>query len=210
MVRVVRRVMPIDGLLRTVSARCETLGTSIYDSVEGFERLFDTLEAQLEEADESVSLRDIINLHNATGIKSLAQIVGLTQAMNTHSSSTPPPWVSNVKIVISKRDEWVLFDGHHTMLAFMKVGKVYLHEVPYTLVCDFAGNVSDEEISTFFGEHGKRIDDWRPYTINWQAPEASQLESRIQDNMGELIDSLRPESSDSAAGPLEWFGSGVC
>lgn len=86
MERAVTRVRPIDGLVRTVSARIETLGTSIYDFVDELERVVGTFEERLEEAGERISLRGVVNLHNASGIKSLAQIAGLTQAIETHRS----------------------------------------------------------------------------------------------------------------------------
>jgi hypothetical protein len=101
-----------------------------------------------------------------------------------------PTELPNIKLVRTWKDERVLFDGHHTILAYMSVGRTYLDEVPHLVVAnDGSGCVDDEEISIFYGEH--KIDgDWRKYCINWQAEKGEQLCWRIQKSMGELFESI--------------------
>ncbi|MFW6120933.1 MAG: hypothetical protein ACOC80_08555, partial [Petrotogales bacterium] len=89
--------------------------------------------------------------------------------------------------------QWLLFDGHHSMLAYMHAGKKYLHEVAHlTVENEGVKNVADDDIAVFFGPHANKIrgKDWRSYIINWQAPRNKQLCPRIHKNMGELYDAL--------------------
>jgi len=56
------------------------------------------------------------------------------------------------------------------------------------------GEVPDEEILVFFGEHKTELNsrNWREHVINWQAAKGNQLQKRVQNDMGELLDSLTP------------------
>ena len=102
--------------------------------------------------------------------------------------------IPNIKLVVTKESALLLFDGHHSMLAYMLVGKKYLHEIPHMLVYDEnSGYIEDREILVFYGQHSKKIenDDWRRYVINWQADKEKQLSRRVQKNMGELFQSTQ-------------------
>ncbi len=101
--------------------------------------------------------------------------------------------IPNVKLVKVNCNQWLLFDGHHSMLAYMHAGKKYLHEVTHlTVENEGVKNVTDDDITVFFGLHANKIrgKDWRGYVINWQAPQNKQMCPRIQKNMGELYDAL--------------------
>jgi hypothetical protein len=98
----------------------------------------------------------------------------------------------NIKLVQTTRSEWVLFDGHHSLLSYMIAGRTYLHEVPHITIEDENGHVNDKEILVFFGTHSKKLNNsnWRRYVVNWQASEERQLCKREQNNMGELLDAI--------------------
>ncbi|MHC4673575.1 MAG: hypothetical protein ACYTBZ_13915 [Planctomycetota bacterium] len=101
----------------------------------------------------------------------------------------------NVRVVVTPENETVLFDGHHTVMAYMATGCRYLDEVPHLVVHNGKGRVADREILVFFGAHSNELtpSNWRDYVINWQAPADRQLCRRIQGSVGELFDSLCPQ-----------------
>ncbi len=103
-----------------------------------------------------------------------------------------PNGLPNIKLGKTEKSEWVLFDGHHSMLAYLIGGKKYLNEVPHLIVEDENGFVTNREILVFFGMHSKKLkdSDWRNHVINWQAPKETQLCKRVQKNIGELLDSI--------------------
>jgi len=103
-----------------------------------------------------------------------------------------PRGLPNIKLVKTKYSEWIVFDGHNSLLSYMIAGRTYLHEVPHLVIENESGYVNDKEILIFFGLHSSKLHDsnWRNYVINWQSPRENQLCKREQNNMGELIDLL--------------------
>jgi len=105
-----------------------------------------------------------------------------------------PDGLPNVKVTETRRGEKVLFDGHHTTLAYMLAGRQYLPEVPHIQVCKpVHSGFSDSDIHVFFGEHAEALagEDWRDYVISWNKPEEEQLKSRQRSNMGELLEAVQ-------------------
>ncbi|MHA2400801.1 MAG: hypothetical protein ACXADU_18175 [Promethearchaeota archaeon] len=104
-----------------------------------------------------------------------------------------PSGLPNIKLVKTIQSEWILFDGHHSLLSYMIAGRTNLHEVPHFVVENENGHVNEKEILIFFGFHSSKLRDstWRNFVINWQAPKERQLCKREQKNMGELLDSIR-------------------
>jgi hypothetical protein len=136
-----------------------------------------------------IRLHRILNIHNDDGIKDFVQIGAMIKSIKSgehiHSFGIP-----NIKLVVIKERELLLFDGHHSMLAYMLVGKKYLNEIPHLIIKDEdKGYIQDKDILVFYGKHAKNMRDgnWREYVINWQTVEEKQLSSRIQKNMGELF-----------------------
>jgi len=142
---------------------------------------------------EHIPLRNVLNIHNDSGIKDLLQIRSMVTKIQSGEHILSPHGLPNIKLVKVNTLQWLLFDGHHSMLAYMHAGKKYLHEVAHlTVENEDTGSVLPNEISVFFGSHANKIRnrEWRRYVINWQAPINEQLCSRIQKNMGELYDAL--------------------
>ena len=178
---------------------------TIYDTVNFFERqIFSKTKKTsegIEVAEEQVLLRKIINLHNNNGIKNIPQITSMINQIKSGKDILFSSGVPNIKLVRTRNKEWVLFDGHHSMLAYMVLGRKYLSEVPHLIIQNKTGCVKDSEILVFFGVHSKKLRalDWRDYVINWQQPKEKQLCKRVQENMGELSDSFKNKAKDNLA-----------
>jgi len=168
---------------------------TVYDVVDFFEKstLSGEIKLRTEKIRERIILRDVVNLHNKDGIKNIQQIKKMIQQIESEKEILCPSRLPNIKLVKTKRDELVLFDGHHSMLAYMYAGRKYLDEVPYLIVVNEEGYVNDNEILVFFGQHSNRLKGggWRDHAINWQAADDKQLCRRVQKNLGELFDSIR-------------------
>jgi hypothetical protein len=166
---------------------------TIYDTVAHFEKeLGSKIKETIEEVKELVLLREIINLHNIDGIRSMSLIRNMVKEIKSGNDILSPSELPNIKLVKTEQSDWILFDGHHSLLSYMIAGRSYLHEVPHFVIEDENGHVNDKEILIFFGMHSKKLNDsnWRKYVINWQAPKERQLCKRDQNNMGELLDSI--------------------
>jgi hypothetical protein len=170
---------------------------TIYDTVDQFEKelgstIKETLKKTIQEVQVPVFLRDVVNLHNVTGIKSMNQIRTMVKNIRSGKDILSPRGVPNSKLIKTQQSDWLLFDGHHSVLSYMIAGRTYLHEIPHLVIENENGPVTDHEILVFFGMHARKINDsnWRKYVINWQAPKERQLCKREQKNMGELFDSI--------------------
>jgi len=197
--RLVKLIHPYkskDGNLTCVSSlrvHLKNNSKTIYDTVDQFEKeLGSKIRKTIKEVKELVSLREIINLHNINGIKSMSQIRTMVKEIKSGKDILSPSGLPNIKLVKTEQSEWILFDGHHSLLFYMIAGRTYLHEVSHLVIEDENGHVNDKEILIFFGTHSKKLNDsnWRKYVINWQAPKERQLCKREQDNMGDLLDSI--------------------
>lgn len=165
---------------------------TVYDSVSFLERnIFPMREENLaqKKVKKKVALRDILNIHNDDGIKDLGQVGTMAKSIKS-GEHIQPIGIPNIKLVRAKDNDLLLFDGHHSMLAYMAVGKRYLEEIPHMIIEDEGtGYVEDQDILVFYGEHSKEIENnnWKEYVINWQAVKEKQLARRVQRNMGELF-----------------------
>ncbi len=166
----------------SVKVHLKNKSDTIYDTVDQFEK----------EVKEPILLREIINLHNINGIKSMNQIRTMVKEIKSGNDILSPSILPNIKLVKTVQSEWILFDGHHSLLSYMIAGRTYLHEIPHLVIEDENCYVNNKEILIFFGTHSKKLNDsnWRKYVINWQAPKERQLCKREQNNMGELLDSI--------------------
>ena len=197
-VKLIYRYKPNKNLIKVsiskipISKACFT----IYDTVDLFLRnifLKSKFKTSFKPVTNKILLGDIINLHNDTGVKDISKINSMTNQIISGKDVYNTNGLPNIRLVKTKDSHWVLFDGHHTMLAYMFAGRKYLHETPHLIVeGGITEYASDKEINIFFGEHKSKLknDDWRKYVINWQAQKEKQLCNRIQKNMKELFESL--------------------
>jgi len=180
-------------LISSLKVHLKKKSNTIYDTVEQIENeIGSKIKKTIKEVKNLVFLREIINLHNIEGIKIMNQIRSMVKQIKSGKEILMPRGLPNIKLVKTKNSEWILFDGHHSLLSYMIAGRTYLHEIPHLIVENENGHVDDKEILIFFGIHSKILTDsnWRKYVINWQAPKEGQLCKREQKNMGELFNSI--------------------
>jgi hypothetical protein len=165
----------------------EVSGENIYQAVKVFEQekieriKFD----KIKRGREDILLGSIINLHNKEGICCLERIRNMASCIKQGQDIFENKIWPNIKLA-QTNEGLILFDGHHSLLAYMAVGKKYLWEIPYILV----SNCSDSEIKVVFG---KLNGDWKKEVVNWQASLEEQLCIRREKNLGELFNSLRAD-----------------
>lgn len=141
---------------------------------------------------ERVRLEGILNLHDVDGMKDVAQISGMTGQILSGNEVLHPSGLPNAKIVLTGPGERLLFDGHHTVIAYMATGREYLDEIPHLVVQGGNGHVEAASVLAFFGIHAKKLSalNWRDHVIRWRAPPDRQLCKRNLKSMGELFESL--------------------
>lgn len=185
-----------------VRIQCTKAHTTIYDTVDQFENGAELTLKERTVVHEPIVLREIVNLHNSDGIKSRHQIRRMVKRIRSGKDILSPKGVPNIKLVKTRRSEWILFDGHHSLLSYMMAGRTYLHEVPHLVIANENEYVTEQEILVFFGMHAPQLkaSNWRHYVINWQAPHERQLCSRKQHNMGELFDACASMPSIANSG----------
>ena len=177
----------------SIKAYFKKKSNTIYDSVRLIENKFSSrIKETIKEVNIPVLLKEIINLHNINGIKSIDQIRTMVNQIKSGKEILSRQGLPNIKLVKTKYSEWILFDGHHSLLSYIIAGRTYLHEIPHLIVENKNGYVSDKEILIFYGIHAKLLTNvnWRKYVINWQAPQERQLCERVQNNMGEIFNSF--------------------
>ena len=194
--RLVKLIYPVkskEGNLTRISSLKVLLrneNSTIYNTMAQFEKeIGSKLNETINEVKKLLLLREVINLHNINGIKNMNQIRTMVKQIKNGKDILSPCGLPNIKLVKTKHSEWILFDGHHSLLSYMIAGRKYLHEVPHFVVENRSGYINDKEILIFFGLHSSKFHDsnWRNYVINWQAPREKQLCKREQNNMGELL-----------------------
>ena len=166
--------------------------STIYDAVSWFEK--NALPKfkkgiKRKKLKKSVVLKDILNIHNYDGIRDLTQLKRMAEDIKT-GSNIFLRGIPNIKLVKTENKQLLLFDGHHSMLAFMAAGRTYLEEIPYMIIFDKAkGYVEDKDIVVFYGKHAADIEEynWKEKAINWQAAKERQLCKRVQKNMEQLF-----------------------
>jgi hypothetical protein len=170
--------------------------STVYDAIDLLRNkkiVYDQREKKQNYAEEIIELRNVLNIHNDSGIKDHTQIESMVRKIQSGEHIVSAEGIPNIKLVKVNYNQWLLFDGHHSMLAYMHAGKKYLYEVAHlTVENEGVKNIADDDIMVFFGLHSNKIrgKDWRSYVINWQAPQHKQLCPRIQKNMGELYDAV--------------------
>jgi hypothetical protein len=100
----------------------------------------------------------------------------------------------NCKLVLLADNKLLLFDGHHTMLAYVRSGKKLLKDIPHLIVSrQQLKPVSPEDIAHFFPKEAKKLilENCLNYVVNWQADPGKQVEERRVKSIGELAAALR-------------------
>ena len=169
---------------------------TIYDTVSIFKKkIFPGIKRKLmkEKIEQRFELAKVLNIHNDDGIRDLHQVREMAQDIKSgrHILCFGMP---NIKVVKLIDHQLLLFDGHHSALAYMARAKRYIEEVPHLIIINKDKEcVDNRDIAVFFGEHAKEMAnfEWQEKVINWQAPKEKQVCKRLQRNMGELFDALK-------------------
>jgi len=120
-----------DGNLIRVSStkvHLRNKSDSIYDTVDQFEKESGSRIIEIiNKVKELVLLGEIMNLHNITGIKSMNQIRKMVKQIKNGKGILSPRGLPNIKLVKTSQSEWIIFDGHHSLLSYMIAGRTYLY-----------------------------------------------------------------------------------
>ncbi|MBR9706652.1 hypothetical protein GOV14_06475 [Candidatus Pacearchaeota archaeon] len=141
---------------------------------------------------DEIQIKKIINLHDENGLK-IKKIKRLVRLIESGRHVFAKSGIPNIKLVKTNKNEWLIFDGHHTLVAYSLLNKKYLNEVPHLVIESRKDPFTDKQINVFFGKHSKKLENrnWRKYVINWNASFENQLAKRRRRNMGELINSIK-------------------
>lgn len=141
-----------------------------------------------------LELERVVNLHDEDEIMARDYLEEMLEKIRAGKEIIMDDGLPNVKVTETSKGETVLFDGHHTTLAYMLAGRKYLTEIPHLKVLNpVRSGFSDREIHVFFGKHSQKLTDknWRDYVISWNKPEEEQLKPRLRSDMGELLQAVR-------------------
>ncbi len=135
-------------------------------------------------------LEEIIPIHNPDGIKEINQISKMVnQILHQRKAIFEPDGAPNLKLVVVPGNRLILFDGHHSILAYILSGKKTLADTAHLIIsANDGGPITPEEISYFFPENtrGEIIKDWDKYVVNWQAKGSNKIAQRSVESVGDL------------------------
>ncbi len=177
------------------------LDQTVYKTVELFKKdYFQTIKTKQSIITPRLDLADLITLHNDDGIKDLGQVANMFQRILNKGHIFEDSGIPNVKVVLSKEKHLVLFDGHHTTLAYLLAGVRYLETVPHILISNGKDAMTDDEMADFFGHHRAYVlaNGWQGLTVNWQAAFAKQISPRKQNTVGEVFRALEKKLKKAA------------
>jgi hypothetical protein len=168
---------------------------TIYDAIGFFEDeifLKSKLNFSRKIVKEKILLKNLINLHDSDGLD-LNKIISLKSSICKNNHIFSDSSLPNVKIVKTFNNNWVVFDGHHTINAYMLNEKKFLDEIPHLIVETDSIYFCEESINLFYGKHAKKLKgkNWSNYVINWNEINENQLCLRKNKNFGELFESLK-------------------
>jgi len=167
----------------------EDEGKSLYYLVEQVRKLYmEASEIQIELYG-SYSLSEVMPIHNLSGVRDASQIKQMQEKISSGEEVFEKDGLPNIKLVVAPNNKLLIFDGTHTLIAYLLQGKRLLSSVPYLVIsADKFAPVTAQEISTFFPEESReKIESkWSEWVVNWQAELGSQTEKREFNTMGEL------------------------
>lgn len=132
-------------------------------------------------------------IHNVGGLRDASQITKMVDSIKADQHVLDSGELPNVKLIVAPDGRLLLFDGHHTLIAYYQHGHRQLGEVPHLVISDpDDGPVTVSELVPFFplSEKEKVLNAWQDYAVNWQQPTAQQLEPRQVFNFAELADAF--------------------
>lgn len=134
-------------------------------------------------------IRDIVPIHNVEGLRDIAQVPSMLDTIRADQHILEHDELPNIKLVTAPDGQLLLFDGHHSLLAYFQHGRRHLEEVPHVLISTVDdGPLEVSEITSFYPQHAeeKILANWQDYVVNWQREESEQLEKREAINFEQL------------------------
>lgn len=169
--------------------------TTVYETIEIYEKMtFPYIQTQLIKASKKrIPIRSLINIHDEDGIKDIRQIRNFFSKIMHGGNIVKSNGFPNIKIARVREKNLLVFDGHHSLLAYMASGKIFLDQIPHIVVSGNRSILKNAEILVFWGPHAPEISasHWKNWVINWQTQGKNQIKIRTRRNMGELFDVLR-------------------
>lgn len=164
-----------------------------YEAVEGVVDSWSGFPVVPNELFANTSLLEIVPIHNASGIRDKSQISSMENEVILGKEIIHENGLPNCKLVLLPNEKLLLFDGHHTMLAYVASGKKLLRDIPHLVISrEKIAPVSSVDIASFFPKNSQKevLADWSKYVVNWQNSPAKQLEERQTQTIGELAATL--------------------
>jgi hypothetical protein len=132
---------------------------------------------------------EIMPIHNVDGLRDISQIVTMANNIQRETHILEKDALPNIKLVLAPNNRLLLFDGHHSLLAYYANGRQTLQEIPHLILSTHDSlPVTAVEISFFFPADARNqiVSNWERYAVNWQAPIGQQIENRQLNSMSEL------------------------
>ena len=174
-----------------VTAPVEVSKQNIYKALEWFSGHFpnDLPEPRPDNAVD-IDLATLVNLHNTEGVsnvQTMRELIGkIKNGKSIYNLDNGAPNVHLAHV----GGQWVVINGHHTIMAYLLCGMIKVAQLPYAIVeNDITGGISETEILAVLNEHTTKVlpSQWKDVVLDWSAPADQQLTSRVQKNMGELV-----------------------
>lgn len=173
-----------------VTAPTELSAQNIYKALEWFSQHFpNELPNPRPDKVADIDLTTTINLHNiegVTNVQTMRELIGkIKKGISIYNLDNGAPNVYLAHV----GNQWVVINGHHTIMAYLMCGVTKIAEIPYAIIeNNTTGDISETEILAVFNEHATNVSpsQWQNVALDWSAPSGKQLTNRVQKNMGEL------------------------
>jgi len=148
---------------------------------------------------------EIMPIHNLTGIRDYSQIVRMSEKITGGEHIKETEYLPNIKIALCPDDKLLLFDGHHTMLAYYLSGYKDLGKIPHIIVSENKDKpLQIDKIAYFFQpenpKNAKKIlgDNWFDFTVNWQSSNGLHIEKRRVQSIEQLANELSERNKSTS------------
>ncbi|MCR4277549.1 MAG: hypothetical protein NUV80_05840 [Candidatus Berkelbacteria bacterium] len=187
--RIIRYGEPDKGAWQVVVPK-EISQQNIYKALEWFSQQFpDKLPEPHQDKYAVINLSTMVNLHNIEGVsnvQTMRELVGkIKNGKNIYNLDNGSPNVHLAHV----GSQWVVINGHHTIMAYLLCGATKVAQLPYAIIGNGpTGDISEDEILSVFNDHATKVrpNEWQDVVLDWSAPSDQQLTARNQKNMGEL------------------------
>jgi len=184
-----RLTISLPAAAGTLVANLEVEQVSPYEAIEAVRKSWKKALKEGVTPFANSELAQLVPIHNSSGIKSPSLVKRMVKTISHGRNILEKDGLPNIKLAVTPEKRLLVFDGHHSLLAYFLAGKKFLREIPYLVLgsTNFEP-VETSEISLFFPKASRLLvkENWFRYTVNWQAQEDKQLEERRVENLSDL------------------------